>query len=417
MKQYILISAAALLALAACTKVTGDGTGTQREIAFAVANYATKANVEYDKEANFGSYAWFNDGSGTAQVFMTNEIVGFADGVWKTVERPFFWPKTGNLDFICYSPFAGTNGVAPNRDSAAPAETGTAGNGQTAAQEETPSAPEPVITREQPENGKPYYTFEYLNYRATGSQYDLMYADLAGAQTAESKKDTYTSISGVNGVPTLFHHALARVSFRIKANFVEWTEGEDVTKWEIKLQDARLYFVRHTGSFLMQTNSNGMWIIPGNDEGCSWISDPASEKSITLYELNENETEEVPGQLITDTEYYTLLEEQYVLPQTLDRGAQGNAPTLYMKFFITTTLSSGKQITEVYEPWLPLKDQLPEDMAKVWEKNQRFLYTINLKPTAKGNPDNPDDPTDVTILFEPETEDWEVVKPVLEIEL
>ena len=407
MKQYILISAAALIALAACSKVTtGDDASTQREIRFAVANFAqTKANVEYDKETNFGTYAWLNDGSGTAQVFMINETVGYNEknNVWTTIINPFYWPKTGNIDFISYSPFAGTNGELP----AAPAagSDGTA-NGQSASQEETPAAPEPVITRIKDKD----YTFEYKDYRATGSEYDLMYADMAAAKT--QNESTYTSISGVDGgVPTLFHHALSRISFRIKVNFIDdaTPDSEATTTWEVKLQEADLYYVRHTGSLKLTMDANQAWVLPATK---TWASNNGYEH-IPMYrapEQQDGQQEEIPGQLLT-TEYSELLPEQFVLPQNLLLIGTPS-PMLHIKLHITTTLSSGNVLTEVYDETWMLSNWTPD---QAWKMNHRYLYTINIKPTAPGN--NPDTPSDVSVLFDPETEDWVVVEPVFEIEL
>ena len=403
MKQYIFFSAAALLALAACTKVTtGGGTDMQREINFEVANYAqTKANVAYDTQIPFGTYAWFNDGTGVAQDFMINETVGYADGVWKATARPFYWPKTGDIDFISYSPFAGTNGKAPAAP-AAGAET------TAAAPAETPAAPEPVIKRIKAGD----FTFEYPSYEANGSQYDLMYADLAAAKSRN--ESTYTDISGVNGVPTLFHHALSRISFRIKANFLEFTEDGYTTKWDVKLQYAELYGLRHSGSLKLTMNDKQEWVKP---EGNVWTPDPDQIPGVIyMYNALPDSGEEpapgaeVPGITLSDTEYYELLPKQFVLPQLM-QPKEGMVPQIVLRFFITTTLSSGKVITEVHDAWIKLHDLAP----KAWQMNQRILYTINVKPTAGS--DHPDDPTDVSILFYPETEEWEVVEPTFVIEL
>ena len=406
MKKYIFISVAALFTLAACTKVTtGDGADTQREINFEVANYAqTKANVAYDTEVPFGTYAWFNDGSGVAQDFMINERVGYIDNVWKTSERPFYWPKTGNIDFISYSPFAGTNGKRPAAP-AADAEAGTA-----AQEEETPVAPEPIIKRVKDKD----FTFEYGKYRANGSQFDLMYADLAAAKN--QNESTYTDISGVNGVPTLFHHALARVSFKLKANFLEYTEEGSTTKWEVWLQEAYLYGLRHSGTLKLTMDANQQWVKPANNV---WTADPDDE-GIMLYSVPEAEegaepTGEIPGIPLSDKEYYVLMPEQFVLPQMLYYEDGQIPPQLSLTFYIRTTLSSGKVITEVCDSWIPLYYYMPDGMAKAWQMNQRFLYTINLKPTAGTN--HPDDPSDVSILFSPMTEGWDVVEPTFEIEL
>ncbi len=105
MKKYIIIAIAALAASAACSKV--ETTEVQKEISFEVANnIKTKAftGSVYNNGA-FGTYAWFNN----TDEFMVNEQVDLSGGVWKTVDNTYYWPKTGSISFISYSPFEGTS--------------------------------------------------------------------------------------------------------------------------------------------------------------------------------------------------------------------------------------------------------------------------------------------------------------------
>ena len=121
MKKLTILAGIAVMALAACTKVAPVAEN-QKEITFQVANYVqTKANVVYDTANEFGTYAWFTavDNDPTDAVtysdhvaFMVNEKVGFVSSVWRTKVQTFYWPKTGTMDFISYSPFDGTNGTA-----------------------------------------------------------------------------------------------------------------------------------------------------------------------------------------------------------------------------------------------------------------------------------------------------------------
>ena len=368
MKRYCIISAAALLALAACSKVTtGVESDLQQEVNFEVANYAqTKANVQYDTNVPFGTYAWFDNGTEVRE-WMVNETVGFVGGVWKTTVNPYYWPKTGSADFVSYSPFAG---------------------------------PQPVITRV----GAGNYTFEYGKYFANHSGYDLMYADMATAsRNVDEVQDGVDS--GYKGVPTLFHHALSRVGIQIKVNFLE--DPDKTTKWEVTLQEAELQNVKHTGS-LKLTMADKAWVKP---EGEVWTPDPDSgSEDIIMYALPapaEGETPAasttVPGLPLT-TEPYDLLTERFMLPQALTGSEVDEGPVLRLKMHIRTTLSNGLVINETYEKSLPLQSL----QIKSWKMNQKIIYKISIKPTA--NFDDPDSPVDALITFDPAQADWETIE-------
>ncbi len=390
MKKYIFISAVALLALAACTKVTtGDEFDMQREISFEVAKYVqTKANVKYDTAETFGTYAWFNNGTAVSE-WMVNETVGFVGGVWKTTAHAYYWPKTGSADFISYSPFAGTVNVRPAAAAAATEEA--------EAQEPAPApAPEPIITRVKDND----YTFEYGKYLVNGSKYDLMYADLATANANVDEVQDGVD-SGYKGVPTLFHHALSRVGIQIGVNFLE--DPDKTTKWEVTLQEAKLKNVKHTGS-LKLTMADKAWVKPAGE---IWTPDAASAaETIVMYELPKEEEPaadtKVPGLPLT-TEFYDLLAEQFMLPQSLE-GEGETVPTLSLKIHIRTTLSNGLVINETYTKDFPLQNL----QLKSWKMNQRIIYKISFKPTA--NIDDPDTPVDATITFDPAQVDWETIE-------
>ena len=381
-----LFPVVALLAFAACTKVTPVPVSDARqEISFEVANYLpTKANVKYDTSVPFGTYAWFNNGSGTAQDFMVNETVGFVGGVWKTTVNAFYWPKTGDIDFISYSPFAGTNG---NR----PAASAGAANGTAS----SPAAPEPVITRVKDKD----YTFEYNNYQVALDSYDLLYADWANAKSNVNAVNDGVD-SGYEGVPTLFHHALTKLGFEIRAFFVEYPAENPDTFWEMTLKSAKLEGIYDTGSLKLTMDDAQGWVKP---DGGVWTPDEtAPKREITLYEIPAGGT----GMKITK-EYQPLLADFYVLPQLLGTST-ANAPAqkLHLAFHIKTTLSSGAVITEDYEKSFDIS-ALTRTQSKAWQMNQYIRYKVSIKPTS-GDPNDPT-PEDVLITFDPAVEGWDEV--------
>ena len=227
MKKYIIIAAAAVMALAACSKVDNVG-GDKREINFQVANrLQTKATGAIYDNGAFGTYAWYTAGSSAATssqnvAFMVNETVDKVGSVWKTSINTFYWPKTGAIDFISYSPFSGTNATADSN---------------------------PAVTAN---------SITYTN--VTAGSVDYMYADkVKCSANVDEVTDSDTADSGYKGVPTVFRHALAKLSFKIKANFVEYTDPttNKKTSWDVTVTSAKIGGFKNTGSCALALNADG----------------------------------------------------------------------------------------------------------------------------------------------------------------
>ena len=391
MKNYLILSAAALLTLAACTKPVPDVRLEQREISFQVANFVqTKADNDAETNqtttaakpgeftnADFGAYCWRTPEAGAREVveYFSNERVAKVGGAWRTTRNTFYWPKTGALDFICYSPY----------------NEGT-----------------PTLTDK---------TIEWTNYTVRDkNQKDLMYADKAVAQTGNTNTYYY------NGVPTLFHHALAKVSFRVKANFLSWTRkeqkdeqgnvtvGAGTTTWEVTLKSAKISGIKTTGDLNLTAEADGKWPLPENKV---WAN-PSGTMEIDLLPAKEasanTQTAAETGLVLTDKPQDLLDGESFfVLPQILEASKE-NAPaqTLTISFHITTHLASGGDpIEEDFEQTFDLKDI---SSIAAWQMNQNIIYEIRIKPTAT-DPDDPhtEDPEDVEVTFDPAVVDWETV--------
>jgi len=351
MKRYLILAAAALVALAACSKVT-PAADSQREIGFQVANYATKANVAFTN-ADFGTFAWHHAEDATVTPFITNEKVAQKGTEWKTVENTYYWPKTGKLNFISYSPFSADKA--------------------------------PAVT----EN-----TIDWKAYTVGAD--DLMYADRA--KDKSENENVYTNISGATGVPTLFHHALARLSFQVKASFLEYTDPENKSKttWEVTLKNATLSKLYNTGDLALTLGTDGIsWTAAKG-----WVADKTKTAADT-----ELVTEKAPGKVLkTTVEPLFDGKSFYVLPQELAAGAQ----KIHLVFHIKTNLPNGKVLEEDYDKVLDLSEF---SKIKVWKMNQDIKYIISIKPTKNLDPEHhPDDPTDVIITFDPALADWELVE-------
>lgn len=187
MKKTLLLSAMALAAVVSCQKV--EMVSPSQEIQFSVESYKTKA-ASY-ANGPFGVYAWYK-GTVAAENsdFMTDQQVTGTNGstaVWNPTTT-YYWPRTGSIDFIAYSPYGATT--------------------------------RPTIT----ENGITYTDMTVANA-------DLLYSDkVVGA----------TATKSTNGVPILFRHALAQLKVKVAAayNDIYDAETKTYTRWELVIEDA-----------------------------------------------------------------------------------------------------------------------------------------------------------------------------------
>ena len=370
MKKYFFIAAAALVTLAACTKTQIVDT-PQREISFQVANsLQTKATGSVYDNGAFGTYAWFNN----TDDFMVNEQVNKSGSVWKTVDHTFYWPKTGSISFISYSPFAGTSDTAGSV---------------------------PTVTKN---------SITYTGI--TAGTTDLMYADRATCNANVNEvTDSDTADSGFSGVPTVFRHALAKLSFDIKANFLKYDDAANGshTEWVVTVKSIKIGGFKTIGDCALTLNADGKsWDKPvttvGTDNFNVWTN---------LSGATANQELLPSGDMTLTTDPQTLnAATGFVMPQVLEDAAQ----TLTMSFHIKTTLSNGKTIEEdIVDKVVNLKDI---STLKAWQMNENIHYTINIKPTASdaSNPHN-DDPEDVIITFDPAVADWTNVDASATIQL
>lgn len=381
MKKYIILAAAALAAFAACTK-TEIAPEAQREISFAVANNVrARADIIsgaiYNNGA-FGTYAWFN----ASDEFMVNEQVDQIGGVWKTKDHTFYWPKTGSIDFISYSPFAGTS--------------------------DTPGTV-PVVTKD---------SIKYNNLTVAST--DVMYADkVTCSSNVDNVRDSLGTgtDSGFSGVPTIFRHALAKLSFKVMANFTEWPDPQspgDTTKWEITLNSFKIGGFLNTGSCALGWDATAKaWTKPQVNIGTA--TDPVY---VNVWNVTDSTQvtaaqELASAPVVLDTVAQDLgAASGFVLPQILTAASQ----TITINAHIKTTLSNKKVINEDFVKTIDIRDI---SNLKAWEMNQNIVYTIKFKPTAKADGPNglDDSPEDVTITFDPAVADWTNVSTSATIQL
>jgi len=372
MKKYLILCASALLALAACSKVAPVAE-PQHEIGFQVATYATKANVAIPDDTVFGSYSWYTNEAGTTVEQMINEKVGKVGKEWKTTENTFYWPKSGSIDFISYSPWVA-------------------------------GGPSEVSTTSLKFTG--YSVGKVENGVFTSNGADLMYADKALDQTENGTK--YVDISEVtSGVPTLFHHALANVSFKIQANFLEYADPMDASKkttWTVTLKSAKLGGVYTKGDLALTADADeAAWTKPANDVWTN-LADPIAPELVPDGKpFNLTSKTAVPEQKPTDLSAFG-----YVIPQPL-----GADQTLTLVMDIVTVQPNGVTFTQPDKEFtvrLSTGKDKDGNAISAWKMNQKIVYTILIKPTLGSDPGNPDTPEDDIITYDPAAVDWEVIE-------
>lgn len=362
MKKFFFLTATAAVMFASCAKVEKDP-APAREIDFQTANYLTKATTGavYGTDNTFGTYSFTDDGKdiiGNNYVdLMVNQSITHQTAMWKADRVvPYFWPETGYLDFISYSPYIATADPKP--------------------------AGIPTITET---------TLSWTGYTVvTDHDADLMYADKAVNLNGAVNNITDDEVpeSNFSGVPTLFHHALAQVKFvfdistESDANYDVVVTGVSLdgvyTKGNLELT------LDLTDSDYNSTLNEGAddnmipWVLPAN----VW-SHPSEGMMLQTFSGSKLLTQS-PQTLLPSSGTGMF----YVLPQTLVDDKQ----KVVVDF--TVYLQNGKddpsQKVSDYE-WTT---SLRTDALSAWEINKQITYTVSINPPFN------------EITFDPAVADW-----------
>ncbi|MBO4670467.1 MAG: hypothetical protein J5640_01300 [Bacteroidales bacterium] len=221
MKKYFILAAAAVAAMAACTKSELDiNVAPDTKIGFEVANYAaqTKANVALTNDEDglyqFHTYAYQFPKLGDAVEFMNTDIFAWDNastpakvtsgtGIYSWApENDYFWPKTGWINFYSYA------------GSIAPVESVSA--------------------------DKKTVTLTYTD-KTILSDSNIMVADAAlrfnANQSTYAVDGTETSGHVTTGVPTLFRHMLSKLYIDVKIQIPAEKKSAN-TIWKVEVLDS-----------------------------------------------------------------------------------------------------------------------------------------------------------------------------------
>ena len=349
--------------MASCSHV--DLTMPQdRAISFQVVRSmpATRAGESDYKDAYsgvpFGAYAWYKGVTdATDSDFMTNQKVSYDGVYWAPVGTTYYWPGSGALDFICYSPYSENDGPAVSEDAISWNEWSIKDN----------------------------------------YDVDLMYSTKAIGLTGPVKTAYY------NGVPTVFHHALSQIAVKLRLAYdeVEADTG-DKTRWSVTVHDLTLSNVATTGSVTFSLADDGEnWKMP---EGNTWTS--LKERVNFGFDCTD-----LPETLSAGTTY-AVGEPLTVLPQPVKTG--GIAASL------DVTITTERDRGDGYKPFIKeehinIDFPLGTEQLPVWGINQRIRYTIILTPCK--SEDNGEEVVPSEISFDPTVEDWDDIDLDLNIKI
>lgn len=367
MKKSLSIIALAALAFVGCSKVSPGAPNTNepdQPIKFQAATYknSTKAedphgHLEMPVSQFFvtafytGSKGWNETNLSDAVKYMSNVAVSETDGKWKPISD-YYWPKTGKLSFIGWCP--GQPYVDPffNQDNKAE-------------------------------------FMKISNYQVNYG--DLLISDITIDKTVANAQDNFHV---TEGVPMLFHHALAKINFsaKLKAN-----GATDNINHFAFIKSVSIKQIYEKGTFTFDASQmatlNGSWATG---------PDPAVDKD-ELYK-NTAVTQEVgdifSGTSLGTSEALDLLDNaMLVLPQTLSDNAV--VELSYVIYYCNHT-TGGYKILDVHEvnnqPFKlnSFKKAGTSTAIDKWEQNKVYNYTIIVDPNSSS-----------IITFDPAVVDWD----------
>ena len=388
MKKYFVFAAAALMTIAACTKVETDETPAKK-ISFQIADYASQTKAAEDPGAlqgettSFSSKAWLHaNGASTGTNFFGTssndytETVSYTAGtpnVWEPSEE-YFWPKASD-SYINFVSWYATNSKAPTT------VTETAMNWGTSA------APMTIASDD-----------------------NFLFADEAWRYSDNATQ--YTSISGVSeGVPTLFHHALAKLAFKIRLS----TEtASSKTIWDVEMKTASLVFGNKgylnlanadptsntTRAWSIGTTYNSGASYAATSANVGWTATTGTETvtSFTTPTMTLIPTSASSSSPATSGDFVDYLAERTVMPQAIDGGVVTLALTFDIKLFHA---SAGAKVGDAYstETITIAATNLHTLVGSIdnWNMNTKYTYNVTIDPVGK------------KVLFDPAVAEWATV--------
>lgn len=371
MKKLFLLALLAGVASTSCVKnEEAPIPEEQQQITFEPATYKAGSRAETAPAADdgtvafpinntFGTFAYYRStavGSEAHSIFMDNVEVAYvaASTPYWAPKKTYYWPTSNgsHLDFISYYPYNADKTVA--------------------------AVPQILDDDNQ-------QTMSYNNFKVDAANpIDLMYSDKAMQQTRN------TSHYGFTGVPTLFHHALAKLNFVVKATVLNnsATSPDAVTNWEVTIKKITLGNIYDTGSVTLKTTNDHtaattvQWSNASSATSNVW----ANTSSTTTKEWSVEQkltTSAVPYGNGTASE----ASDYFVLPQALVTDQQN----ITIDYAVKTTAPGSQSATTEYSKTVHFVNY---PSVPAWEMGKNITYTIQIDPEGD------------VIHFAPAVVDW-----------
>lgn len=406
MKKLNTILVIAAVAAVGCAKTEVVSTPDVK-IGYQVASYSTQTKADdggFLKEmeafsiaaadAMFKSVAFLNadDGNGgqaaparyyaaaTDQV----ETIKYASNQWAPIGADYYWPKSPNSDLDFFSWFDLTE-TASTHVANATFSSST-------------------------------YTLAWTADRTIALKDNVMYADPVWRQKKNNNTPVYGKDGVTEGVPTLFHHALAQVRFQFKQKTMSAVDSKDDTKstfWVVKVKNLTI-----TNN---QIKKNGTLSLTAAKDAASWTTPAnliwgaaASQAYWSTADLFLANAVNSTGIELTNTADTFSKDDQMadeyitVLPQQIGNDLLLNFDIeIETKFGTTAGGASGA--AHVSTETIHVKDfedggaivnnsgiqlNLLATIGSYWQMNKKYTYIFNI------------DPATTKILYDPAVEDW-----------
>ena len=408
MKKYFIFAAAAVVAMAACSKVDTENVSLNKKISFEVARYVAQTRAAEDPVAltetdHFSSKAWLHaNGAAAGTDFFGTDANSFVETVtyngsnaWEP-SLEYFWPK-GAGSYINFVSWFATNSKAPSTVSETVMNWGASDAALT------------ILTDD-----------------------NILFADEAWRFSDNAETYKYLGVS--SGVPTLFHHALAKVAFNIRlatptqSTKTIWDVQIDSVKFEVG-NNGYLALVNEDpstaattkawkvgtvySSGAAATSANVGWARPATTTQ-EVIVDSVSHVSGTQQfsrPLFENFQPNATHATVVNSKYVSgdfveFLAPRTVLPQVIDGGEVTFAIYFTSKLYHDADqdgVKDGAAYSTENISVEPTNLYTLVDAIDNWKMNTKYTYNITIDPVGK------------KVLFDPAVAEWNEVEAEEEV--
>ena len=380
MKKYFVFLGIAAMTLAACTKTETIEAPAQK-IDFQVASYVpqTRANSSLDSEGyeSFKTEAYYFPTTGAPQYYMQGVDVVKGTDAWAPVQD-YYWPKKGHINFYSY---IGTKN--PTLVYSDDKKTVTATYNTTIADNDNFLIADPALhfsqNVDQVTVDKDLVKPNEFDYK------DGVY------KAADSEPKQY------QGVPTLFHHQLAKIAVIVKLK----TTKKSSNTWKVDILD---------------TDANPSKIFPVN-KGVLTLENvdttTTATKSLWTYKNTDDQTIGwVPSTIATDVDKISLARTGLTLEPNALESAQDsivvavrtvmpqltNGVEFNFSYQVTANNGTSDYMTEINKfNETDTPKYLSDAVSSItkWEMNKVYIYKIYIDPVTD------------KITFDPAVVEWE----------